>query len=338
MARYVSFQHAGIPQLTRGRQAKVGLCEDTVLGNLVVLKEADRGCEADIIREEAIIRRLGPHKNLVEFVEALRDTSEPYRLVFRHCSGGDLFEMLRGQKDEAGFPACIVASFAYQTLSALSYCQSRGVSHLDVKLENIFVEESGRLRLGDFGLSAAHTANSSRLTCSGKGTIMYMSPEMLHINRFGCEGEIDGELADVWSFGVCCFAMLTGSFPYSCTSDPFYVALLEGDFLKFWQLHEQCHKRVFDEASAKDFINRCLVIDPARRARMENLSKHSWLDERVSASMLSRHPIITEHNERLQIFEHQPTTSCGSPQKRKPRNSDQQECRKRRKRKRLCSA
>ena len=126
--------------------------------------------------------------------------------------------------------------------------------------------------------------------------------------------------------------MLTGSFPYAYTNDPFYMALMKNDFTEFWGLHEKCNNRLLASHEAKCFVNRCLVPNPSRRATMEELSKHVWLEGRLALDLLSTHPVVIQHNDRHQMFDMQPTVSCGSPQKRKPRNSAQQEGKRKHKR------
>jgi len=78
--------------------------------------------------------------------------------------------------------------------------------HRDVKPENVLLADDGRIKIGDFGLARATTAN----TASGQallGTIAYLSPELL------TRGVADAR-SDIYAAGIMLFEMLTGEQPF----------------------------------------------------------------------------------------------------------------------------
>lgn len=283
--------------LPAGLQGSVALYRDTTTGKTVVVKRANRGGERELLLEEFVYTRLGAHRHIVEYVEGLHECQRGSALVLGYCERGDLFEMLELQEKRTGrvgLSESLVASIVWDVRSALHHCQRRGVSHLDVKPENIFCT-SEKFVLGDFGLSAIHKPNKSEIYVGYKGTPMYMSPEVSACAKVrAAKVKIVGELADVWGLGISCFAMLAGTGPFLCASDDdrFFQALRGRDINGFWNAHEAYQGRVFASANAKDFINKCLVVDPAHRATLVELAEHPWMAFRLSPEELANHPLM----------------------------------------------
>lgn len=111
----------------------------------------------------------------------------------------------------------LIGPFFAQLVDALTFLHARGVCHLDIKLENMFVDRPGHMRLGDFGLSAL-AEDGPVHGC--RGSLGYAAPENLRSAGQGlqCAG-YDGLRADVWSCGVVLFVMLYGNTPWDVASD-----------------------------------------------------------------------------------------------------------------------
>jgi serine/threonine protein kinase len=95
---------------------------------------------------------------------------------------------------------------------ALSHAASRGVTHRDVKPENIIINVSGQARVTDFGLAKSSAdAQAMRVTQPGQtvGTPYYISPEQ----AAGEDDDVD-VLSDLYALGATMFHMVTGHVPY----------------------------------------------------------------------------------------------------------------------------
>jgi serine/threonine-protein kinase len=97
-----------------------------------------------------------------------------------------------------------------QLLDAVSFAHSRGVVHRDIKPDNIFVTDDGRVKLADFGI--AHVGTTSTMTQAGQvlGTPGYMAPEQV------VGSPVDAR-ADIFAIGVIAYELLAGTNPFGAT-------------------------------------------------------------------------------------------------------------------------
>lgn len=100
-------------------------------------------------------------------------------------------------------------------LAGLAAAHRAGIVHRDLKPENILLAHDGRIKIGDFGLARAASAN----TATGKallGTIAYLSPELV------TRGIADTR-SDIYAVGIMLFEMLTGTQPFT-GDEPMQIA------------------------------------------------------------------------------------------------------------------
>jgi calcium/calmodulin-dependent protein kinase I len=205
------------------------------------------------------------HPNIVQLYETLEDPSTIF-LIMEYVKGSDLFDI----SDILGTlrPASVVAILT-PLLTALSYLHSRGVVHHDIKPENIIVDYSqNTLKLTDFG--SAKFSNKSQEGAYG-GTLNYMAPEVL-LNMRGCRNVCD-KAVDVWSIGVLTYLLIAGVHPFDSgkTHENILNRIIAGKF--------DFKQPVWDKVpkECKDFIKRCLVVDPKKRPTVTELLKHAWI-------------------------------------------------------------
>lgn len=86
--------------------------------------------------------------------------------------------------------------------NALELCEKRGIIHRDIKPDNIFINDNGDYKLGDFGV--ARQLEKSSTFMSRRGNQAYMAPEVY-------KGERYGEKADIYSLGLVLYRLLNNS-------------------------------------------------------------------------------------------------------------------------------
>jgi DNA-binding NarL/FixJ family response regulator len=192
-----------------GAVGRVYLGRDTQTDEPVAIKElmsdwVARAPEAieRFRREGEALRKLN-HPNIVKVLAALEENDRHY-LVMEYVGGGSLADLLKRQPQ---LPIAQVISIGLELSDALSRAHHLDIIHRDIKPGNILLAEDGTPRLTDFGL--AHIGSYPALTVAGQvlGTFQYLSPE-------ACENQPLDARADIWSFGVVLFEMLTGQLPF----------------------------------------------------------------------------------------------------------------------------
>ena len=240
----------------------------------VALKVLTRPLSA---QAQEVIDRLGHHPHIVDVVKVLEDVEMPSGhhtfkaavLVMEWVEGGDLLSCL----EELGgpLPEDHVKLLFSQLLMAMKHCHSRCVFHRDIKLENIMLSSDGTmLKVCDFGVAEINNQGWVRKSV---GTPSYASPEAFE------GGVFNGEKADVWSCGVVLFALLTGNMPFISPSraDFAFRCLMRGRVGDFWTYFERRGIRISEEA--KRFLIRIFMINPVRRAGVDELLASDWLSE-----------------------------------------------------------
>ena len=240
-------------ELLGGGMSRVYRARDTVIGRAVVVKlltEAaarDPEAKARFLREAQVAGNL-THDNVISVYDFGEDQGLPY-MVMEYLRGEDLRSLIKsGRTGDLNFRL----SIALQLARALEYIHSNKIIHRDIKPENIQVTGSGLVKLMDFGIAKAE---NTQLTRPGftLGTPFYMAPEQVR-------GQAVTIRADIYSFGVLLFELLTG------------VRAIEGttvDKIFFEILTKPIDLKPLEAASVppqlSEIVAQCTAKDPAQR-------------------------------------------------------------------------
>ena len=180
------------------------------LKRLVALKLIRGGIHAspDLLgrlqTEAETIARLH-HENIVQVYDVGEMNGDPY-VALELLEGGTLAAKLAGTPQ----PNRLAAEICRTLALAMHAAHQVGVIHRDLKPLNVLLDESGRLKIADFGLAKRLEVESGQ-TLSGQilGTPSYMAPEQ-------ARGQVRavGPAADVYALGAILYEMLTGRPPF----------------------------------------------------------------------------------------------------------------------------
>src|SRR6516165_7283773 len=193
-------------EVYRARDTK--LDRDVAIKILAAAFAADPGRMARFEREAKVLASLN-HPNIAHIYGV-----EDRALVM---------ELVEGESPKGPLPFEDAWKIALQIADALEYAHDKGIVHRDLKPDNVKVSADGVVKLLDFGLAKAFTGqttasgdpeNSPTLTLGATqlgvilGTAAYMAPEQ-------AKGKTVDKRADIWSFGVVLYELLTGERPFA---------------------------------------------------------------------------------------------------------------------------
>ncbi|GAB3598706.1 Stk1 family PASTA domain-containing Ser/Thr kinase [Microbacterium tumbae] len=207
IGRLVDGRYRVRARIARGGMATVYVATDLRLERRIALKvmhahlSDDSAFQSRFIQEARAAARLAdPH--VVNVFDQGQDGELAY-LVMEYLPGITLRELMREQR-RLTVPQTITIMDA--VLAGLAAAHRAGIVHRDVKPENVLLAEDGRIKIGDFGLARATTAN----TATGAqllGTIAYLAPELV------TRGTADAR-SDIYALGIMLYEMLVGEQPY----------------------------------------------------------------------------------------------------------------------------
>ncbi|XP_017142260.2 mucin-5AC isoform X5 [Drosophila miranda] len=258
-----------IKKLGQGTYGKVQLGINKETGQEVAIKTIKKckiEAEADLvrIRREVQIMSSVHHPNIIHIYEVF-ENREKMVLVMEFAAGGELYDYLSERKvlneEEA-------RRIFRQVATAVYYCHKHKICHRDLKLENILLDEKGNAKIADFGLS--NVFDAGRLLGTFCGSPLYASPEIVEGTPY------QGPEVDCWSLGVLLYTLVYGSMPF--------------DGSNFKRLVKQISQGDYYEprkpSRASTLIRDMLTVCPRKRATIEQICAHWWVNENDNVSCL----------------------------------------------------
>eukprot|EP00930_Biecheleria_cincta_P012400 TRINITY_DN11612_c1_g1_i2.p1 TRINITY_DN11612_c1_g1~~TRINITY_DN11612_c1_g1_i2.p1 ORF type:complete len:689 (+),score=139.74 TRINITY_DN11612_c1_g1_i2:61-2067(+) len=281
---FVDAHYEVIRRLNSGSFAHVNLVRERGTDRLRVckvisIKDMDPHVLRMMRKEVQVLSALD-HPNIVKLYEFAEDERrQELVLILEYVEGGDCIDLMEAK--QRLLPEKLVARLVHQLLVVLNYCHHNGITHRDVKPENVMLssscEDSAQCKVIDFGLATPYKGEVKEFA----GTVSYLSPE-LAIAQAGFS-----MAADMWAVAATTFELLAGVAPfgkpqeYDMECQPILDKLcayesFDQDLLGVFR-QSPGHQKLWRSSEAKDFLRCMLVADPEERPTAAKALEHPWL-------------------------------------------------------------
>lgn len=193
--------------------------------------------------------------------------------IFEYLSNGELFNYIL--KIKKSFPEDISKKIFYDLLKAVEVCHGCGITHGDIKLENILLSSNYTIKLIDFGFAKNISEGLISTITGSKG---YAAPECFTSST----KEYQGIPTDIFSLGVVLFLLVMGFYPFDRTNctDSRYKLILKKDYNGFWKKCEKLmNPKIYISNEFKDLFEKMICYKPEERLSIFQIKNHPWLVE-----------------------------------------------------------
>jgi HEAT repeat protein/tRNA A-37 threonylcarbamoyl transferase component Bud32 len=198
-----------IQKIGKGAFGTVLLMEDTVVDERLILKFLNPNVSQDeemmkrFVHELRYSRKI-THRNVIRIYDFLFIRGN-YAISMEYFPS----HTLGNEIGDKPLPLAKAVRFAMDVATGMTVAHQSGIIHRDLKPANVLIDETGLVKIVDFGVAAAQHQGDTQLTKTGYviGSPKYMAPEQIL-------GKKVDERADIYSLGVILYEMLTGEPPY----------------------------------------------------------------------------------------------------------------------------
>jgi len=235
------------------------------------------------------------HPNVIKHVPVCCPNEDKSVVLTEHAQYGDFFDLVTSDIFDNNDP--LMRTYFHQFIEGLEHIHSKGVAHLDIKLENLMLGADYKLKIIDFD-QAQMIADKSM---TSKGTQGYRPLEVLN-------GECkDLSAVDIYAAGIILYAFKAKEFPFLEKMD-----LKEKDircyttYVKhkrsFWliknELKMRDSKENFFENSFIELVNGMVHEDPKKRMTIKEVKNSTWYKGHV----LCNESLTVEMKKKLEDF------------------------------------
>ncbi|XP_039049150.1 serine/threonine-protein kinase STY46-like [Hibiscus syriacus] len=236
-----------------GDMYKGTFCSQVVAIKVLRTEHLKENLLKEFTQEVDIMRKI-QHKNVVQFIGAC--TSPPSLcIVTEFMSGGSIYDLLHKQK--SGFKLPFLLKVAVDVSKGMSYLHQQSIMHRDLKAANLLMDENGVVKVSDFGVARVQ-AQPGVMTAE-TGIYHWMAPEVIEHKPYDHK-------ADVFSFGVVLWELLTGKLPYeNLTPLQAAVGIVQKGLRPVIPTHTH--------PNFVELLESCWQQDPSRRPEFAEISK-----------------------------------------------------------------
>lgn len=214
------------------------------------------------------------NKNIIDFYVNLDiKKNELDCFIIEYCNFGNIINFKNNLLKKNYLSETILCFLSFQILNGLNYLHRNKIAHLDLKPENIVIDEYLTIKIIDFSISLNYSKiKSKKIKLPLMGTSFYMSPEVLNSDIIDVK---DLNKVDLYSLGVVIYFLAFGYFPFELEKD---------DIKQYNKIYEKIKKELKIDNEDNyyspyfiDFIQKLLENDISKRIDINQALNHYWI-------------------------------------------------------------
>ncbi len=283
-----SFGYAVLVQSVADRQTYVMKVKsaEVDIAQIIDVSKMDRKQREDAINEvgrapadrpQVHVLKAMRHPYIITYKESFMDR-RCLCIVMDYADGGDMYTKIANQKKVGKgrlsgpltpavcYSESQILDWFVQMALAIKHIHDRKILHRDLKTQNIFMTQTGQIKIGDFGIARVlqHTYDCAQTAI---GTPYYLSPEI-------CQEKPYNQKSDIWSLGCILYEMVTLRHAFDANSmKGLVLKILRGTYPPIPSTYSQ---------NLKDVIADMLIKDPLKRPSMRKILEKEFLSRRIS--------------------------------------------------------
>lgn len=255
-------------ELGEGAYAKAFLAVDKETHQQFCIKITNRERSGPKM-ESLVMKSLKRHNdNIVKYYDFQADDNYTF-LILEYIEGKTLLEHVRDHDCLAERRARFIFR---QIIQGIDFLHNNGIIHRDLKLENIMLTTTDKIKIIDFGFACFWDKDIKINTFCG--SLHYVSPEIINATPY------KGPEIDIWSIGVVLYSMLNGFMPFDSKDDKLIpIKILSGN-----PKYPTCLS-----VTVKHLIRSMLEVNAQKRITIPNIMEHFWYkDQKPENALLPR--------------------------------------------------
>ena len=284
-----------------GSESNVYSCNLKISKKKVAMKIISRkkGQKRNI--NELIISKKLKNKNIINFYGYYTIKKDELDcIIMEYAKFGNLRDFQKNLINRNFLSESLICFIAFQILNGLKYCHMCEIAHMDIKPQNITIDECLNVKIIDFSISLDYSKiKSNKIKLPFVGTNFYMAPEVIKKKIINKK---DLNKVDLYSFGVVLYGLAFGIFPFNLSKE---------DYKDYHTIYKKIMKEklVFDKdycysSHFIDFLKKLLEKDINKRININEALNHYWIKggeillnekEKICNAELFLSHLITNH-------------------------------------------
>lgn len=211
LIEYINSGSCGVVYQAEHKKTKQKVGIKFIFSKILEKKREQQKINRMLLNKEVRIQRELKHQNITELLNVRCISDQIPCLVMEYAAYRDLFYFQNNLIKKKSSSETAICYFAKQILDAINYCHKNKLIHMDIKPQNILIDENINLKLADFSVSLSYANNKDKIRLPLAGTSLYMSPEVLRKEEIDVK---NAEKIDLYSLGGLLYNFAFTEYPY----------------------------------------------------------------------------------------------------------------------------